>query len=127
MNPRDTNKAPPAQNAARLLKLATFASVAAACLLITAKSFAYLNTDAVSLLASLLDSLMDAGASLVNLVAVRYALTPADNNHRFGHGKAESLAALVQAAFIVASSAFLIHEALHRLLEPEPMTDLGSG
>lgn len=112
---------------ARLLRLATLASVATACLLISIKLFAYLQSGAVSLLASLMDSLMDAAASLINLFAVRYALAPADKNHRFGHGKAESLAALIQAVFILATSAFLIHEALHRLLSPVPMLAVKPG
>ncbi|WP_439102028.1 cation diffusion facilitator family transporter [Congregibacter sp.] len=112
---------------ARLLRLATLASVATACLLIGIKLFAYLQTGAVSLLASLMDSLMDAGASLINLIAVRYALTPADKNHRFGHGKAESLAALIQAVLILSTSAFLIHEALHRLLTPVPILAIKPG
>ncbi|EED33747.1 cation efflux pump [gamma proteobacterium NOR5-3] len=125
----DTNSdgKPTEELTARLLKLATLASVAAAGLLISVKAFAYINTGAVSILASLLDSVMDAGASLLNLIAVRYALTPADQNHRFGHGKAESLAALFQAGFILASSAFLIHEAVHRLLTPVPVTEVRSG
>ena len=63
-------------------------------LLIAAKVVAYLLTDSVSLLSTLLDSLLDAAASLINLLAVRHALTPADREHRFGHGKAEPLAAL---------------------------------
>lgn len=127
LNSGQSDAEPPKKHTARLLKLATAASVAAACLLITVKAFAYVNTDAVSILASLLDSVMDAGASLLNLIAVRYALTPADKNHRFGHGKAESLAALFQAGFILASSAFLIHEAVHRFLAPVPVTEVRSG
>lgn len=115
------------EQAAWLLRLATLASVGAACLLIVVKLAAYLNTGAMSILASLLDSLMDAAASLINLIAVRYALTPADSNHRFGHGKAESLAALCQALFILGSCAFLIHEAIHRLLAPQALADIGSG
>jgi ferrous-iron efflux pump FieF len=127
MNSSHRDIEPSEKDAARLLTLATLASVTTACVLIAVKTFAYLNTGAVSLLASLLDSLMDAGASLINLIAVRYALTPADRNHRFGHGKAESLAALFQAGFILASSAFLIHEAAHRLLAPVPLTKVNSG
>lgn len=115
------------QNAAGLLRLVTFASVAAACLLIMVKLVAYLNTGAMSILASLLDSSMDAAASIINLIAVRYALTPADSNHRFGHGKAESLAALCQALFILGSFVFLVHEAAHRLLAPQAIADIGSG
>ena len=92
---------------ARLMRLATYASVATALLLIAAKVIAYVLTDAVSLLSTLLDSLLDAAASLVNLLAVRQALTPADREHRFGHGKAEPLAGLAQAAFITGSAVLL--------------------
>ncbi|MFT7288862.1 MAG: ferrous-iron efflux pump FieF [Halieaceae bacterium] len=112
---------------AALMRLATYASVSIALLLIGAKSYAYLSTGAVSLLASLVDSVMDAAASLINLFAVRYALVPADREHRFGHGKAEALAALLQAGFIIASSAFLIHEAVYRLLEPQPVEAVSVG
>ena len=92
------------QRRARLLRLATYWSVATAALLIVVKLVAWLETGAVSLLASLIDSLMDAAASVMNLFAVRYALRPPDEEHRFGHGKAESLAALAQAAFITGSA-----------------------
>src|SRR4051812_14735584 len=85
-------------DAGRLMRRATYASVGVALVLIGAKLFAYLMTDSVSLLSTLLDSLLDAAASLVNLVAVRTALIPADAEHRFGHGKAEPLAALGQSA-----------------------------
>ena len=91
----------------RLLRLATYASVTTAGILILAKLVAWLMTGSVTVLASLVDSLMDAGASIVNLIAVRYALLPPDEEHRFGHGKAEALAGLAQAAFIIGSSVFL--------------------
>ena len=106
-----------AQNA-RLLRLATTWSVATAGLLIVVKFGAWLETGAVSLLASLIDSLMDVAASIINLVAVRYSLRPADEEHRFGHGKAESLAALTQAAFITGSALLLSFEAVDRLINP---------
>lgn len=112
---------------ARLLHLATTASVATATLLIVAKLGAWLVTESVSVMASLVDSLMDAGASLVNLVAVRYSLQPADSDHRFGHGKAESLAGLVQAAFIAGSAVFLSLHAVDRLIHPQPLTRIGAG
>lgn len=111
----------------RLLRRATLASVATALLLIAAKLMAWLSSGAVSLLASLVDSVLDAMASLLNFFAIRYALMPPDQNHRFGHGKAESLAALFQALFIISSSAFLFHEALHRLYAPRPIEALGLG
>ena len=84
----------------RILKRATYASVAVALMLIAVKFGAYLLTGSVSLLSTLLDSLLDAAASVVNLIAVRQALVPPDREHRFGHGKAEPLAALGQSAFI---------------------------
>src|SRR5262249_60091810 len=94
--------------AGQLMRWATYASVATALLLIAAKVVAYVLTDSVSLLSTLLDSLLDAAASLINLFAVHHALIPADREHRFGHGKAEPLAALGQSTFIAGSAAFLI-------------------
>jgi ferrous-iron efflux pump FieF len=114
-------------DAGRLMRRATYASVAVAVILIAAKLFAYLMTDSVSLLSTLLDSLLDAAASLVNLVAVRTSLTPADAEHRFGHGKAEPLAALGQSAFIAGSALFLLVEAGNRVVNPSPIQNSGIG
>ena len=115
------------QDNAKLLKLATTASITTATVLIIAKLGAWLLTGSVSILASLIDSLMDAGASLVNLFAVRYSLTPADKEHRFGHGKAEALAGLGQAMFITGSAVFLLLHASDRLLNPQPIGQLSIG
>lgn len=106
---------------ATLMRRATYASVVVAAVLIVAKVAAWLLTDSVSVLSSLLDSLLDVAASLVNLVAVRHALTPADEEHRFGHGKAEAVAGLVQSAFIAGSALLLFSEAAHRLWAPVPV------
>jgi ferrous-iron efflux pump FieF len=106
--------------AARLMKRATYASVTVAAVLIAVKFAAWVLTDSVSMLSSLLDSLLDAAASVLNLFAVRQAVTPADREHRFGHGKAEPLAGLGQAAFIGGSAVFLFIEAAHHLLQPAP-------
>ena len=103
----------------KLMRRATYASVAVATLLIVAKTVAWALTDSVSVLSSLLDSLLDAAASLVNLFAVRHALEPADEEHRFGHGKAEALAGLAQAAFVAGSALLLFSEAAHRLWAPQ--------
>ncbi|MFM7345977.1 MAG: cation diffusion facilitator family transporter [Tagaea sp.] len=105
----------------RLMRRATYASVAVAATLIVAKTIAWALTDSVSVLSSLLDSLLDAAASIVNLFAVRHALEPADEEHRFGHGKAEALAGLAQAAFIAGSALLLFSEAVHRLWAPVPL------
>ena len=109
--------------AARLLRLATVASVATAGVLIVVKLAAFLLTDSISILSTLIDSLLDAAASVVNLIAVRHALVPADQEHRFGHGKAEPLAAVGQAVFITGSALFLLIEASQRFFSPRPLTN----
>jgi ferrous-iron efflux pump FieF len=105
----------------RLLNLATRASVLTAGCLVVVKIVAWMMTGSVSLLASLIDSLMDGLASLINLFAVRYALVPADKEHPFGHGKAEFLAGLGQSLLIAASATFLFFHAYQRLLSPQPV------
>jgi len=89
--------------------------------MIAVKLVAWVITDSVSLLSSLIDSLLDAAASILNLLAVWQAVTPADREHRFGHGKAEPLAGLGQAAFIGGSAVFLFIEAAHHLGTPQPI------
>jgi len=115
--------------AERLKRLATYAAVAVAGILIAIKIWAWVATHSVAMLASLVDSTLDLVASGLNLVAVRHALTPADEEHRFGHGKAEALAGLGQAAFVGGSAAFLLFQSLERLIRPEPVheTTLGLG
>lgn len=112
----------------RLMRLATYASVATALTLILAKLIAWFMTDSVSILATLIDSGLDVLASLVNLIAVNHALQPADREHRFGHGKAESLAGLGQATFIAGSAGILLLQAVNRIIHPqEAMTDIDVG
>ena len=105
------------------MRLASLASVGAALLLILLKFGAFLATGSVSLLSTLFDSALDAAASIVNLIAVRQALVPADAEHRFGHGKAEPLAGLVQVAFILGSSVLLVVEVIDRLVTPAPVAE----
>ena len=111
----------------RWVTLAGLASTATAGILILAKLVAWLMTGSSSLLASLTDSLMDISASLINLFALRYSLTPADHDHGFGHGKAESLASLAQAAFITGSALVLVMNGFSRLINPEPLKNLDIG
>ncbi len=98
-----------------------------ASILIFGKLAAWLMTGSVSVMASLIDSLMDVAASVINLFAVRYSLQPADKEHRFGHGKAESLAGLAQATFIAGSAVFLLLHAVDRLYHPQPLQSIGVG
>jgi len=111
----------------RLRRMATYASVAVAAVLIAVKFASWLETGSVALLSSLVDSLLDAVASLVNLVAVRHAMSPADREHRFGHGKAEPLAVLGQSAFITGSAMLLLAEAVRRLIWPVPVENPPAG
>lgn len=102
-----------------LMRQATYASVGVALFLIGIKTYAWIATESLGLKATLIDSVLDAAASMVNLVAVRHALRPADKEHRFGHGKIESVAALGQSAFIAGSAAWLIFEAVDRFVTPQ--------
>ena len=113
------------QQAARLMRRATLASTLVAMTLIVSKALVWWQSGSVALLASLVDSLMDGGASLVTLIAVRYSLQPADAEHRFGHGKAEALAGLGQSAFISVSSVLLMIEGGRKLIRPEPVEATG--
>jgi ferrous-iron efflux pump FieF len=128
MNQSSAESAPtPPQEVARLMRLATYASISVAVILIIAKTIAWGISGSVSLLATLIDSTLDALASLINLFAVRHALSPADREHRFGHGKAEALAGLGQAAFIAGSAGFLLLEAGRRIAHPIPLESYGTG
>lgn len=106
---------------ARLLRLATRASVAVACTLIIAKAIAWWLSGSVSMLAGLTDSALDGVTSMLNLLAVHYALRPADDDHRYGHGKAESLAGMAQALFIGSSALLIAFQAYERLQTPQPL------
>src|SRR5690606_26430614 len=106
---------------ARLLRRATSAALATAMLLALSKAVAWWLSGSVSLLAGLTDSLLDGAASLLNLLAVHYSLRPADDDHRYGHGKAEALAGLGQAAFICVSAILVGVQGIDRLLHPQPL------
>jgi ferrous-iron efflux pump FieF len=84
--------------------------------LIALKSWAALQTSSMAMLGSLADSGLDLVASLVVLLGVRIAAVPADHDHRFGHGKAEALAALVQVILITLSAIFISFRAVQRLI-----------
>jgi ferrous-iron efflux pump FieF len=103
---------------ARLRRFATYASISVAIVLTVAKLAAFFMTDSVAMLSSLLDSTIDLLASMVTAYGVASALRPPDHDHRFGHGKAEPLAALAQSAFITGSSVLLGYEALSRIYHP---------
>ena len=112
---------------ARLMRLATIAAVASALLLLGLKTWAYFATHSVALLSSLADSALDLAASSLNFMAIRFALTPADEQHRFGHGKAEPLSALGQATFVAGSAVLILVEAMSRFSHPVAVPNPGLG
>ncbi|HBV77989.1 MULTISPECIES: CDF family cation-efflux transporter FieF [Vibrio] len=109
------------KNYAKLVNSAAWAAMIIATILLLVKLVAWWQTNSVSLLASLVDSFLDMAASLTNLLVVRYALQPADEEHRFGHGKAESLAALAQSMFISGSAVFLVLNGVERYFRPQDL------
>ena len=105
----------------RLMRLASYASVAMALTLIALKIWAWYATNSIALLSSLADSLLDLVASVITFFAVRVAVEPADREHRFGHGKSEGIAGLAQALIVSGSAVYVGVEAAMRLLSPSPV------
>src|SRR5690242_18887492 len=102
-------------------------SVGMALFLLLLKGFAAWHTGSVAMLGSLADTGLDLLASLVTLYGVKLAAEPADHDHRFGHGKAEALAALFQVMLITASAIAIAWRAVLRLGNPQLNEDAGLG
>ena len=111
----------------RLMRAASYASVVVAVSLIAMKVWAWYATDSVALLSSLADSVLDLVASVITLFAVKVAVSPADREHRFGHGKSEGIAGLAQALIVTGSAAYVSVEAMTRLLLPTPVVQPAVG
>lgn len=97
------------------VKRAALLAICTALFLVIIKAIAWWKTGSVSILAAITDSLLDFIASLTGMLILRYSLMPADDNHSFGHGKAESLALLAQGMFIIGSVVFLFLQGIHSL------------
>ena len=110
-----------------LRRLASQVALAVAVLLIGVKTWAWLATGSISLLTSAADGLVDVLASLVTFAGVRYAGRPADQGHRYGHGKAEAIAALIQSILLAAAAVGLGIESVQRLFVSQPLTEMGLG
>ncbi|MCK5040716.1 MAG: cation diffusion facilitator family transporter [Sphingomonadales bacterium] len=106
---------------APMMGRAAKASVLVASILIVIKSIAWFMTGSIALLGSLVDSVLDLAASFVNFIAIRASLEPPDSDHRFGHGKAEAIAGVVQSSIIFGSSIFIFMESVSRLFNPQPI------
>ena len=102
-------------------------TIAFALTIVAIKLFAAIDTNAASMLASLMDAMMDVAVSLLNFVALRFALKPADDEHRFGHGKAEAVMALFQAAFLAGAAFVLLYQGFNRFFVPAPVGEISNG
>ena len=111
--------------AAAQTRAVTTLSVAVAGLLLGLKAWVWISSGSVALLASAADSGLDLVAALTTFFAVRYAAAPPDAEHRFGHGKAEAFASLVQAGLVFASCALIAQEAVVHLLRPQTVGPQG--
>jgi cation diffusion facilitator family transporter len=114
-----------ASETAALTRRVTLLSVATASVLVTIKAAAWVASGSTALLASMADSGLDLIASLITAYAVRYAAAPPDAEHRYGHGKAEAFASLLQAGLVFASAALVAREAIGAFLHPDPMRQGG--
>ena len=110
---------------ASLTRRITWLSLSTATVLSLVKLIAWSASGSVSMLASLADSGLDLLAALATFFAIRYAVAPPDREHRYGHGKAEAFASLLQAGLVFASAALVGQEALLRLMHPQPIAREG--
>lgn len=99
-----------------LVKFASYASVTTALIIMIAKTYGWIITESQSILASLIDSMLDISSSLINLVAIRVSMLPADDSHRFGYDKFQDLAVFSQSIFFLASSLFILFSSSKSLL-----------
>lgn len=111
----------------RLKKAAATASIMLSGGLCLLKIFGAFYTGSLAILSSLIDSLADVFASSVSYVAIRFSTRPASQEHRYGYGRAESISALVQSAFIAGSGLFVMYDGIGRLITPKPMEKPGLG
>lgn len=108
-------------SASRLTGRVALLSVVVAIALVALKGWAWAASGSVAMMSSLADSALDLAASLFTFFAVRYAATPPDSEHRYGHGKAEAFAGLFQAGLVAVSAALIAVEAARRLIDPQPI------
>lgn len=114
-----------AQNTAGATRLVTTLSVTMTSVLLALKILVWTMSGSIALLASAADSALDVAASAATFFAVRYAAEPPDAEHRFGHGKAEAFASLLQAGLVFASAALIGQEAVRHIFRPKPVSQEG--
>jgi ferrous-iron efflux pump FieF len=117
----------PAADSRRLRRLASGTSLVFALVLVGVKLAGWLLTGSVALLTSAVDAGLDVLASAVTFIGIRFAERPADREHRYGHGKGETLAAFVQALLLASAGLVLLIQSVERLVTPEPLEAIGTG
>jgi ferrous-iron efflux pump FieF len=110
-----------------LRRMASIVALAVALVLVFVKVWAWLATGSISMLTSAADGLVDVVASSVTFAGVRYAARPVDLGHRYGHGKAEAIAAFVQALLLAGAAVGLGIESARRLFDPQSLNQTGFG
>jgi ferrous-iron efflux pump FieF len=115
------------ERAPALRRMASIVSLGVSFVLIGIKFWAWIATGSVAMLTSAIDALVDAAAALATFAGVRYAQLPPDREHRWGYGKAEAVAALMQAVFLAGAALVLIVQSIQRLIRPEPLEEVGLG
>lgn len=115
----------PVSVATQITKRTALLSVSVALTLVVLKSWAWIQSDSVSILSSLADSGLDVLASIFTLAAVIYASVPPDEEHRHGHGKAEGFAGIIQAMFVAVAATLVAIEAVQHIQEPREVTESG--
>lgn len=111
----------------KLIKLASYFSVVTASIILIAKIYGWFATESQSMLASLIDSMLDVSSSFINVIAIRFAMKPPDHEHRFGHEKYQDLAVFSQAIFFIVSSLFTLFSSSRALFEPRAITNSDKG
>ena len=99
----------------KFLRRAPLFSILTAVIISIIKLYSWFSTDSASIMASLIDSLLDLSTSIINFIALRAALVPPDHNHRFGHNKIEDLAVFGQSVGFFASGIFIFYNSVHHI------------
>lgn len=111
----------------KLKKIAAILSVSLALTLCLIKTVGALYTGSLAILSSLIDSLADVFASSISFIAIKFSTKPANLKHRYGYGRAESVSALAQSAFIAGSGLFVMYDGINRIINPAPLEKTGLG
>lgn len=110
-----------------LIKRASYASIITGIIILIIKILGWIKSDSIALFASLVDSLLDITSSCINAIAIQIALSPPDNNHRFGHNKVQDLAIFGQSVFFISSGAFTMFISLKKITQEHTIQNFEQG